>query len=532
MPNDRLIAFVDLKDPFMPGPIAGEDRPGPVLSVAEARNFSSAILFHTPHTRQNAEATVAVLADRHPRCEVSLRQLAVSDPKDYSALMGTVALEIGQLQRAWFPALNYLCVSSGTAEMRAVWFLLTASGLLEAKLLHVGSPAEPLFGAANVREIELQSAEWASLRDLLMPLDYFAAEPSGKRTGTLFALNLDRRTASKSSVAASPAIDGELEEALKEIGIVITSAVMQAAAERVHIAAGTDQSILILGETGTGKDMFARLVHRLSARRDGPMIGVNCAAIPESLIDSHLFGHLKGSFTGAVNTQKGKFELANGGTLFLDEVGELSLDAQARLLTAIDKKEVDPIGSTKTSKVDIRIIAATNRDLAGEVAEKRFRADLYFRLNQIPIRLSPLRERVAEIPHLAVAIMNRINSVRSKRSQLSKQALRRLEEHSWPGNVRELDSTLQRSVALSSADILLPEHILIDPLPSASDPLTSLPEPAPGFSLKRYVTQVKHQLILKALARTQNNQAAAAGLLGMSKQAINQFLKKEEVNLH
>jgi two-component system response regulator FlrC len=256
------------------------------------------------------------------------------------------------------------------------------------------------------------------------------------------------------------------------------------------------------------------------------MVAINCAAIPASLMESHLFGHVRGSFTGAAADHKGKFEQADGGVLFLDEIGELPPEAQAKLLRIIEDGLVDPIGAARPRKVDVRIVAATNRNLAGEAAEGRFRQDLYFRLNPFRIELSPLRERTAEIAPLAAAILEQINARRSTPCRLSKAGLRRLEQHSWPGNVRELSGVLRSSVLLAGCDVLEPEHLLIDAPAPKADVFSLLPDPAPGFSLESFLTQVRAHLIRRALEKAGLNQSEAARLLGISKQAVNQFLRE------
>lgn len=222
-----------------------------------------------------------------------------------------------------------------------------------------------------------------------------------------------------------------------------------------HVAA-TNATVLLLGESGTGKELLARAVHNISPRKNKPLIKVNCAAIPKELIESELFGHKKGSFTGAINDKLGKFQLADGGTLFLDEIGELPLDMQPKLLRAIQESEVEQIGSTKTEKVDIRIIAATNRNLQKEVKEKNFREDLYFRLNVFPIIIPPLRERVEDIPILIEHFVNKFSKQYNKNVKyISEETKRNLQSYNWPGNIRELENLVERAVILSNDEKLV-----------------------------------------------------------------------------
>jgi DNA-binding NtrC family response regulator len=520
-----LFAFVDPKDPFAAGEIAEDEQPGPILSVMGARAFDALTLFYTATMAENAAATRSAVSQRYPGCRVTLHELLLSDPKDYSAVMGRLARRLRELDTR---GENYVCVSSGTAEMRAAWFLLVASGVLRATLLQVGSPAEPLFGARHVKEVRLDSDDWSSLRDLVMPQEYFAAEDACAAPAALAPsatrLSRIRRMVRAAEPAPPPEPYPGLEEALQELQVFVGSAVLREAAERAAVAARSDYPILLLGETGTGKEVFARLVHRLSNRREGSFVPINCAAIPDELVESHLFGHRKGAFTGASADQQGKFEEADGGTLFLDEIGELPAGAQAKLLRVLQDGVVEPIGA-KPRAVEVRIVAATNRKLHEEIAARRFREDLYFRLEVVQIHLPPLRERPGDIAPLAAALLKQINRRRSVPRRLSTEALLRLERHSWPGNVRELRNVLQRSVLFAHEEVLEPGDLMITAQPSGPDPLTALPDPAPGFSLEDFLAQARRQLILRALDKCRGNQSAAAGLLGISKQAVSKFLR-------
>ncbi len=542
--GQTLFAFVDLKDPFASGEVAGEELTGPILSVMGARQFNFLFLFCTPHTRENAEATRREAERRHQDCHVTIHELPVSDPKDYSVLMGSLARQVREIMRAAPSAKHHICVSSGTAEMRAAWFMLTVVGALPATLLQVGTAADPLFGAANVKEVSLDSPDWDSLRDLVMPMKFsterffrrakkegqasvLASKPSELQQPVAF-LKAHRKLADEEEPVQLP-FPG-LEEALQELEIHIGSSALRLAAERAATAAPTEFPVLLQGETGTGKELFARLVHRLSPRRDRELVPINCAAIPRELAESFLFGQVRGAFTGATEDRKGKFEHAHGSTLFLDEIAELTLEAQAKLLRVLQGGDVEPVGAVTVRKVDVRIVAATNRNLLEEVRAGRFREDLYYRLEVVQIQLPLLRERRGEIARLAVAILRRINQRRQHERQLSKEALRRLEQHDWPGNVRELSNVLERSVLYSQRDVLRPEDLLIVEEALGDDPLSRLPEPDAGFSLEKYLAQAREQLILRALSKCNGNQSAAAEILGLSKQAISKFLKNQVDN--
>ena len=225
-------------------------------------------------------------------------------------------------------------------------------------------------------------------------------------------------------------------------------------------AAGANATVLLEGESGTGKELFARALHALSPRSGGPFVAINCAAIPEGLLESELFGYEKGAFTGAVGTKAGRFEMANKGTLFLDEIGDMPLALQAKILRALEEKTFERVGGTSTSRVDVRVVAATNRDLKARVAADHFREDLYFRLSVFPIKIPPLRERTGDVLILARHFIDRFcRDLKKQAVHLSPSAVAELEAHSWPGNVRELQNSMERAVVLCDDDTIGPRHL-------------------------------------------------------------------------
>ena len=291
----------------------------------------------------------------------------------------------------------------------------------------------------------------------------------------------------------------------------------QQALARARQAASIDADVLIEAESGTGKELVARLIHRLSSRGDGPFVAVNCAAFPETLLESELFGHAHGAFTGAVEARPGKFELASGGTLLLDEVGEMPLALQPKLLRALQEREFDRLGSNQTVRVDIRIISTTNRPLQSALADGRFRADLFYRLNVIPLSLPPLRERAGDVRELACHFA-RIYSEGKREVELSEALLAQLETQPWPGNVRELANFVRRAVALSprgKAGLEALEHGQKLPAPVPS-PVPHTAEWKPGLSLE----EMERQLFSMTLDATGGNRARAAELLGVSLRTV------------
>lgn len=275
--------------------------------------------------------------------------------------------------------------------------------------------------------------------------------------------------------------------------------------------ASSDSTVLILGESGTGKELIATTIHYQSKRKDGPLIKVNCAALPEGLIEAELFGHEKGAFTGAIKKKPGRFELANGGTIFLDEVGDLPLPTQAKLLRVIQDRTFERVGGTETLKVDVRIIGATNKDLQKEVKNGRFREDLYYRLNVIPLLIPPLRERKEDIPDLVDFFLKRFNTRLSKNVRFSKEAMESLLEYDYPGNVRELENIIERVVTLSQGEVIKKEDL---PLPFKT--LTSARYP----SLSEITNQAEREYIIRVLKLTGGNRTRTAEILGISRKTL------------
>lgn len=305
-------------------------------------------------------------------------------------------------------------------------------------------------------------------------------------------------------------------------GIIAQSPKMQEALGLVERVAQTNSTVLICGESGVGKDLVARAIHQRSRRSKGPFIKINSTAIPENLLESELFGYEKGAFTGAATSKPGKFELADGGTLFLDEIGDVPPPVQVKLLRVLQEREFERLGGTKTVKVDVRLVAATNRDLRAALEDGTFREDLYYRLNVVPINLPPLREHKEDIPALAALFLRKYAQSSGKKIEgISPAALERLTQFHWPGNVRELENVIERAVALSQGSVIEPSDILIDTPAQkpASGAAPILPE---GLTLEQW----EDEMIREAMRRAAGNKSQAARLLGLSRNALRYRLSK------
>jgi len=320
----------------------------------------------------------------------------------------------------------------------------------------------------------------------------------------------------------------ELRSQIRQRALIGSGSAMQRVYELIGQVAETKANVLISGESGTGKELVARAIHAASDRRDRPFVALNCGAIPENLLESELFGHVKGAFTGAVQNKEGLFETADSGTLFLDEVGELPASLQVKLLRAIQEKAIRRVGGTSDRRIDVRILAATNRRLEDEVGAGRFREDLYYRLNVIQIALPPLRERPEDVPLLVQHFVEKYARELGKEiGGASEEAMRRLLDHSYPGNVRELENVIERAVALSRGDTIevdaLPPSLLHPPTEGAA---RNSVLPAEGANLDNLVNDYERSLLLEALGRAGGVKKRAAKLLGVSFRSFRYRLQK------
>ena len=330
---------------------------------------------------------------------------------------------------------------------------------------------------------------------------------------------LDRRELALENVL----LRGELKASFGPEVIIGQSESMKKVEELVRKVGPTDTTVLISGESGTGKELVARAIHRHSSRRDKPFVVVDCGSLVENLFESELFGHVKGSFTGATATKYGRFELANGGTLFFDEIGNISINIQTKLLRVLQEREVTKVGSSQVIKVDVRIVAATNKDLQKAVKAGTFREDLFYRLSVVPITLPPLREKRDDIPLLANHFLEKYNKKRRKNIRaISDQAMKALVEYNWPGNVRELENAIERAVVLAENDVVKPSDLLYYGLtvetPSTSD----------AGGAQRLI-DLEREHIAKTLKMFNGHRGKAAKSLGIDRKTLRVKLKRYEI---
>jgi DNA-binding NtrC family response regulator len=337
--------------------------------------------------------------------------------------------------------------------------------------------------------------------------------------------------AATTTTAAAPAVSADAGQ--PQIALVGQSAALQAVIETIEQIAATSSTVLLTGESGTGKEVVARLLHGASKRASGPLVAINCGAIPESLIESELFGHAKGAFTGAAEARAGKFVEASGGTLFLDEIGELPLSSQVKLLRVLQEREVTPVGDARARAVDVRVIAATNRDLDAMVRAGTFRADLFYRLDVLPIHLPALRERREDIPLLLRHFLDSMNGRFDRDVALGAEALAFMKAYAWPGNAREMENLCERLVLLNRTGTVgvndLPERLRQGPGAEIASAATAagVNLEQGGINLQAAVADFENALIDRALLQAGGNKTRAAELLGLSRTTLLDKLKRQ-----
>ena len=495
MKQNILFTFVGNRDPY----VEGSEEPGPVLSLLENTEFSRVYLFCTaPRYIERAKSVEEIFRQSGIYTQFKFINLDLDSPVDYQEIYNKLKASVDTIMTAVShekPTISVL-LDPGTPQMQTVWFLLVQGDYLNAKLLQ-GIPPKFAGGAYMVREVIIKEGALPEIR--------VSDKGSGERGGTWYVPDSERKI-----IGDSPVFKEAMDKALK--------------------FAGYDVSVLLQGETGCGKGLFARLIHDRSKRKTQPFIPVNCASISEQLAESELFGHKKGAFTGAESDRLGQFRAADGGTVFLDEIGDLPLTLQPKLLRVLEEKKFFPIGSDKEVEVDVRIIAATNKNLEKLVEMGEFRRDLYERLNQVTVNIPPLRERKEDIPALIDNFVEIWNSKYKERKGLSPETIQYLIEYPWPGNVRELSNTITTlcasGISASIGPELLPQKILAHFYSPKSLTGMEISIPQDGFNLKAMMYQIEKSYYEKALEKAGGNKEKAAKLLGLNSPAFRKALRE------
>ncbi len=494
-----LLTFVGFHDPYYKSPLEGEELKGPILYLLELRRFERICLFATPNLVDRTRETAAAVKAGYPQTVVETRHLAIDDPTDYGQIFAALRKDFAVIDSEITDAGYYIATASGTPQMTAVWLMLAACGEIPARILQARPPQFVTAQKQAVDEIDPLAPGFPRVR----------ARPSYEEP----------------EEHALP----DAAQVIEDLGIVGRHPLFEKALDRAAMIAESEYPVLIQGDTGTGKELVARLIHRLSGRPAHKFVAFNCAAIPRELAESTLFGHTRGAFTGATSDQVGKFVQADGGTLFLDEIGQMPPQVQAKLLRVLEDGKVEPVGSSRAQQVDVRIIAASNRDLNEAVKADEFRGDLYYRIEVGLINLPPLKERRSDIPLLALNAIDNINKKPRKRISISQEAIRELTRHNWPGNVRQLLNLLERSAAFNRRDMLDKEDLSFSENRSEEDFLDSLPEPEEGFVMEEILDRIKSHLVHAAMKSSDGNQSAAARKLAMTPQGVHNFLKREAI---
>ncbi len=502
-----LFSFVGNRDPY----IENSEEYGPLLSLLDKREFSRVYLFCTgPEYIERARSIETIKKEEGSGINFKFVSMELESPVDYEEIFGKLKASVDEIIKLIShekPEISIL-LDPGTPQMQTVWFILVKGGYLDAKLLQ-GVPPKFAGGAYMVREIVLD--------DSAMPGIKVVFEEEGK--------DEERKDRGKSAKRTGKWLVSE-----SELEIIGSSPDFKDVLEKAGKFAGYEISILIQGETGSGKGLIARYIHEKSRRKGGPFITVDCAAISESLVESELFGHKKGAFTGAESDRLGQFRAADGGTIFLDEIGELPLRLQPKLLRVLDDKRFLPMGSDREVVVDVRILAATNRNLEKLVEEGRFRRDLYERLNEVSIHVPPLRERKEDIPELVRFFLEKWNRKYNEKKGLSEETIRYLMDYPWPGNIRELSNTISHLCAAGKSEKIGPEFLPPKLLAYFYAPkgLNSLDVNIPddGLNLNALLYQMEKEYYEKALRKARGNREKAARLLGINPPAFRKALRE------
>jgi DNA-binding NtrC family response regulator len=517
---DVLLTFAGNRDPYNPEVIEGIFTDGPVLTLLAERSFAAVHIFTTPNTLPNAQELQEEIARRTGSVRSRIHNIDIPDPTDYEPLFLHMSAYCRTILEDYRDRQPVYCIAtaSGTPQMQTVWFLLAQSGSVPATLLKITPHRFLQPRQKAVSEIRLSIPNFPRI---MLP------SPENLDVAALY-LRTEKLEAEHS----------ELIKQFSGFTMIGRSQALKRVMDTIDAAARYESSVLIQGETGTGKELVARAVHSNSMRRTEPLIIVNCAAIPETLVESELFGHEKGAFTGATQQKKGRFELADGGTIFLDEIGDMPFPAQAKILRILQEKEVMRVGGSKSLPADVRVIAATNRNLPALIAAGDFREDLYYRLKVIDISMPALRERAEDIPLLVEYFLDKHNRRYRQQKSVSQEAMRCILEYPWPGNIRELENTIERAFVLSRGNVIkktdLPREI-IEPISLSStagrcgDKIITpgISIPADGMDVDACLSVMEKAYYEEAIRRKDGNREAAARLLGVKPHTFRKRAKEK-----
>ena len=494
-----LLTFTGFHDPFSPTVVEKARHVGPVLSILHHMPFDAVYLFDTPGAHENTLATIEEIETRFPDVDIQLKSLTkLTNPADHLGILAYLRTFLPEITEAHPEAEFTIALSSGTPAMHACWLLVAADGTIPARLIY-GRPPKHIGEDYHISEVDLSATEFPHIEPRVCesPATYFASTP-------------------------------DLDAACEELGIVGNDVGFVDALQMAARVARYDTHVLLLGETGTGKEHFAKLIHHLGARSDTPFVVMNCAAAPKELVESMLFGHKKGAFTGASTDQKGEFDYADGGTLFLDEIAELPTTSQSKLLRVLQDGVVKPLGAAKEHKVNVRVVAATNVDIPAAIKSRQFRLDLSKRFG-VRISIPPLRNRRSDILQLATYALEKWNRLYGESRKLSRDALEQLQTYPWPGNVRELISTIETSAMMAHGRIIKATDLHFDEPVWDEVPEHMLPEPHEGFSLPEYLNNARDALMRRALELSHGNRSQAGRLLGITPQAVHRYVKESGI---
>lgn len=497
MRTQILLCFNGKQDPFRAD---GDD--GPILSLLDevdmSKRFEKLLLFCTPDNTGLVQKTVTAITERHA-IVVESYPTAIDDPTNYEILLSEMRRLFGPILKNNSESDFIIFLSPGTPQMQACWWHLAQTGEIPARrILALRPKHEVSVGQSRVTE--------------------YAVRPLAKGQQPMELHCLPQVT------------NGDIETAKQAAGIIGEHPAIKEVLQKATQAARSDATVLIEGENGTGKDLLANFIHAASRRKANPFVIVHSGAITDSLLESSLFGHVKGAFTGAIRDKQGYFDTAHGGTLFLDEIGDISHDMQVKLLRALQQGEIQAVGAERSHKVDVRVIAATNKVLAQMVKENRFREDLYYRLNVLQILLPPLRRRGTDIALLANHFVRKKSPYGAKRPSLTNDAIAEMMRYRWPGNVRELENVVERCLVHHPDSKHIDAEAVraaLSPAINLDDPL-SLPLPHEGFDMNAAFRRAKARLYELAMQYAGGNQMKAAALLGVTNKMVSKHFSGQK----